>query len=521
MTANLSRRDLVTRGGAGALALALGTGALPTERSYARPRIDGDVYGLGVASGDPTPDGVVLWTRLAPKPIEPDGLGGMPPGRVAVRWQVAEDPRFRRVVRRGRVTASPELAFAVHPEVHGLRPGREYYYRFEAAGQISPVGRTRTAPAHEVREVALGLVGCQSFGAGYYTAYRHLAAEDLDFVLHTGDYLYESGFPNGARGEDLPDWMAGETLDLTRYHTQYGLYKADPDLRTAHATHPFVVYWDDHEVENNYASLIPQGDADAPTFARRRAEAYQAYYEHQPLRLAQRPHRGGLQLYRRLEWGRMLGLNVLDGRQHRSDQVPPDQVAAPDRTMLGARQERWVERSLQRSCTRWNLLGNQTVMSWVDNDTGPGVSQPNDNWNGYHAARDRLLGAVADMRARNVVVVTGDAHCSMAGDLRRKVEDFESSPVVGAEFLGTSISSGGDGEPLLPKGRTWLTSNPDMKFFDGRRGYVRLAMNRRELTTTYKALEYVTRPGAPIQTIAQLTVLDGVPGVQGGRITLV
>jgi alkaline phosphatase D len=521
MTSDVSRRAFVARGGAGMLAVMLGTGALATDRAYANTPVDGDLYSLGVASGDPRHDGVVLWTRLAPQPLAPDGLGGMPPGPVRVRWQVALDARFRRVVRRGQVTATPELAFSVHPEVHGLDAGREYFYRFEAAGQISPVGRTRTAPRPSARlgQVSLGLVGCQNYSAGYYTAFGHLAQEDVDFVFHSGDYLYESGFPSGARGQALPPTMAGETLDLARYRTQYGLYKSDPDLRAAHAAHPFVVTWDDHEVENNYADLVPQAAADVAAFPQRRGEAYQAYYEHLPLRMPQRPRDNALQLYRRLEWGDLLGLNVLDGRQYRSDQTTPEHYDDPERTMLGARQERWLDRELRTSRTRWNVLAQQTVMSWIDTDPGPDVKQSDDNWNGYHAARERLLQGAADARVRNLIVLTGDAHCAMASDLRVRVEDFERSPVIGAEFLGTSITSGGDGGPTQVRGSQWLTSNPDMKFFDNRRGYSTVAMTPRTLTTTYKAVDVVTRPGAPIRTIAALQVADGVPGIQGGRIT--
>jgi alkaline phosphatase D len=522
LTSDISRREFMARGGAGMLAVALGTGALATDRAYANTPVDGNLYALGVASGDPTPDGFVLWTRLAPDPLAADGQGGMPPRPVRVRWEVALDDRFRRVIRRGQVTAMPELAHAVHPEVRFLPPGREYFYRFEALGQISPVGRTRTAPDHwrPLDGVTLGVVGCQNYDAGFYTAYGALAREDVDFVLHTGDYIYETGFPRGARGVTLPTTMAGETLDLARYRTQYGLYKADANLQAAHAAHPWVVFWDDHEVENNYADLVPQDPADAAAFPERRAEAYQAYYEHQPLRFQQFPRRdGSLQLYRRIEWGDLLGLNVVDGRQYRSDQTTPDHFDDPDRTMLGFRQERWLQFQLERSRSRWNVIGNQTVISWIDTDTGPGVTQPDDNWNGYHAARNRLLQGAAAASVRNLVVLTGDAHCAMAGSLRAQVEQFDDSPVIGAEFLGTSISSAGDGSPMLAKGSAWLQDNPDMRFFDGRRGYCSIAITRHDLTTTYKAVDYVTRPDASVQTIAALTVLDGVPGVQGDRIT--
>ena len=523
MASALSRRQFVARGGLGTLAVMLGTGAIQADRAEAAvvPHVGGDLYSLGVASGDPTADGVVLWTRLAPSPLAADGGGGMPASPVRVHWQVAHDARFRHVVRQGTVTATPELAHSVHPEVNGLASDRVYFYRFKALGQISPVGRTRTAPARGARpsQASFAVVGCQNYPAGYYTAYRYVANEDVDFVMHTGDYLYEGGIPDGTRGMTLPATLATETGSLARYRTQYGLYKSDNDLQAAHAAHPWMLYWDDHEVENNYADETPQDPADAASFPARRAAAYQAYYEHLPLRFRQIPQDGSLQMYRRLQWGDLMGLNLLDGRQYRSDQTTPDHFGDADRTMLGLEQEGWLQNKLSRSHTKWNVVGNQTVVSWIDTDPGPGVTTSDDNWNGYRAARDRLLHGIGDAGVRNVVVFTGDAHCAMAGSLRRQVEQFDSSPVVASEFLCTSISSAGDGAPIITKGSQWLVSNPDMLFFDGRRGYSTVDVRRHRLTTTYKALDYVSKPDAPLITVASLSVLDGIPGVQGDRIT--
>lgn len=523
MTAGTSRRSFLVGSGVGTLAVLLGTGAIDADVAAAAPtpKVGGDLWTLGVASGDPEPDGVVLWTRLAPSPLAADGGGGMPASPVRVRWQVALDERFRRVVRSGTVVATPELGHSVHPEVRGLQPGREYFYRFEALGQISPVGRTRTAPSDRgrTRQASFGVVGCQNYPAGFYTAYRYLAEDDVDFVMHTGDYLYEGGIPTGTRGQTFPPTLLTETGSLARYRTQYGVYKADADLRAAHAAHPWVLYWDDHEVENNYADESPQDPADDATFPARRAAAYQAYYEHLPLRIRQKPRNGSLQLYRRQMWGDLIGLNIVDGRQYRSKQTTPDRFDDPQRTMLGFDQERWLQKNLERSRAKWNLIGNQTVVSWIDTDPGAGVATSDDNWNGYRAARDRLLHGIADAGVRNAVVFTGDAHCAMASSLRRDVERFDDSPVVASEFLCTSISSGGDGSAQQLRGSQWLTSNPDMLFFDGRRGYSRVDVTRRELTTTYKALDRVTTPTSPLRTVASLTVLDGIPGVQGDRIT--
>ncbi len=295
---SVSRRQMFGFGGAAA-ALMLGTGAWESSSAFAAPALKGDPFTLGVASGDPTADGVVLWTRLAPDPFAEDGFGGMPPAPVRVHYEVALDERFRRVVRRDSVVASPELAHSVHPEVHGLAPDRTYWFRFKAGSEISPVGRTRTTPApwDSPRRLRFAFASCQAWQDGYYTAYRHMAQEDLDLVVHLGDYLYEYGVKSNKRGVGTDPKFHTETLDLARYRLQYGLYKSEAPLREAHAAFPWIMTFDDHEVENNWAGETSENDDDPADFLLRRADAFQALYEHAPLRRTQLPKGPDVQMY--------------------------------------------------------------------------------------------------------------------------------------------------------------------------------------------------------------------------------
>jgi alkaline phosphatase D len=523
---HLSRRNVLGHGTAGAAALMLGTGLWSADSAWSAPAVVDDPFTLGVASGDPLPDGVVLWTRLAPDPFAADGLGGMPPAPVRVEYEVVADHRFRKVVRRGSVVATPELAHSVHPEIRGLLPDRVYYYRFRAAGHLSPVGRTRTTPpaGSSPADLRFAFASCQAWQDGHYTAYDHMAEEDLDFVVHLGDYLYESGVRSNRRGVTTDPKFHTETFDLARYRLQYALYKAEEPLRKAHARFPWIVTFDDHEVENNWAGDISQADTepdqDPAVFRQRRAAAFQALYEHQPLRHTQMPHGPGMQAYRRLGYGRLADLTMLDTRQYRDDQPDGDGESAtstarfdPRRTILGARQRDWVLSNFSRSRAQWQILGNQAPMGQTDKDPGPAELVWLDPWDGYVADRNRLL-AEADRRGvRNLVVITGDRHQNYAWDLKRDYQDPE-SPTVGAEFVGTSITSGGDGADMTADGRTFLAANPHMKFFNSQRGYARVHVDRRRWTTDFRVVPYVQQPGAPVTTRASVVVEDRVPGVQ-------
>ncbi len=522
LSASTDRRRFLGLLGGGALAAAVGAAATQPSPSWANPRFTDYPFTLGVASGEPVPDGVVLWTKLAPQPTAPDGKGGMPDRKVPVNWQIAEDPQFARVVRAGAAFASPELGHSVHVEVSGLRPDREYWYRFRAAGQLSPVGRTKTAPAlgAALGSMAFAFVSCQNLPAGYFTAYKHLAQEDLDVVLHLGDYIYEGGGQGTLGRGHLP---VSEIFSLSDYRVRHGQYKTDPDLQAAHAAFPWLVTLDDHEVENNWAGSISEEDnepdQDPAVFLERRAAAFQAFYEFQPLRLANKPNGPDMQLFRRAKFGNLAEINMVDTRQYRDDQVcgggraiDCEERFDPARTMLGETQEQWLLDGMERSASTWNVMGNQVFSMQVDATPGPQVGLGMDTWNGYAAARQRLYDGVQQRGVENFVILTGDAHRSAAADLKINFDD-QSSATIGTEFLGTSISSGGNGQDMDATGRQWLAENPHLKFHNAQRGYVRCELSPTQWRTDYKVVPYVTTPDAPLVTNGTLYVEAGRPGI--------
>ncbi|MGH3391084.1 MAG: alkaline phosphatase D family protein, partial [Actinomadura sp.] len=353
-----------------------------------------DPFELGVASGDPTADGVVLWTRLAPRPLAEDGFGGMPAGDVDVEWQLAEDERFRRVVRTGRAVARRENAFSVHVEPAGLQPGREYFYRFRAAGQTSPAGRTRTAPAPgTMPPLTFAAASCSHYEHGYFTAYRRLAEQDPDLVVHLGDYMYEYA-PGRYRAPSgiIRGHTEGKCQTLTDYRRRHAQYKSDPDLRAAHAMAPWAVIWDDHELENNWAGDDP--GSEVPGFDARKRAAFRAYYEHMPLRRAALPVGDRIRLHRRLEWGDLAAFHLLDTRQYRDDQACEDGVRSNcdarfdgRRVLAGPGQLRWLGEGLRASRARWNVLAQQIFLAQRDSRLGPGREVLLDAWDGYVAER--------------------------------------------------------------------------------------------------------------------------------------
>jgi alkaline phosphatase D len=516
--AKLDRRKFL-RLSAG-VAGAIGLSQLPGDLARAGWRTEGDPFTLGIASGDPSPSGVVLWTRLAPAPLEVGG--GMPPEPVAVDWQVATDDAMGNVVRSGSALASPELAHSVHVEVSGLQPWREYFYRFRAGGEVSPVGRTKTTPARgsHLRRFQFAFASCQHCGSGFYTAYRRMAEEDLDLVVHLGDYIYEDSIgPNGnARDVYVPPALRGETERLREYRLRYSLYKSDPDLREAHRLFPWVVTWDDHEVDNDYADEDSQDPRD-DRFLQRRAAAYQAYYEHLPLRRRSLPDGPDARLYRRVTYGDLAEFSVLDTRQYRSE--PPcgrgehPRCAAaldPSVTMTGPAQERWLLEGLDASAARWNVIAQQVLMAELDHDSGPGKIFWQDAWDAYPGARARILQHIASRDVRNPVVITGDWHSTFVNDLKLDFDEPR-SPVVATEFVGTSISSNGDSIVYGPYYGPMIPENPHIKFFEGdRRGYVRCGLSHDRWQTDLRMVTTVSRRDAPVYTLASFVVEDGVPG---------
>jgi alkaline phosphatase D len=494
--------------------LRAGTSRLQAAPVQTRPRFERSPFTLGVASGDPTDDGVVLWTRLAPDPLAPGG--GMPEETLRVVWEVAEDEHFARIVARSNSEASPLRAHAVHVEVDGLRPARTYWYRFRVGTWESPVGRTRTAPepTADVDRVRLAFASCQHWEHGYYTAHRHLAREDLDAVLFLGDYIYEY-----ATAENPVRPVTGpEAATLDGYRQRYAQYKTDPDLQAAQAAFPFIVTWDDHEVDNDYANDRSQDADPREPFLLRRAAAYQAYFEHMPLRAVRRPRGPDMPLYRSLPYGRLLDFSVLDTRQYRtpkpcgaSQSALCDDARAATATILGQRQREWLFDHLAESPARWHVLAQQVMMARLDLVAGPPEEFSMDKWTAYQADAQAVFDFFGTGKASNPIVLTGDIHSNWASNLHARPAD-PTSAIVGVEFAGTSITSTRDGVEISARNQAILPDNPHVKFHNGQRGYVRCTVTRERWTTDYRVVPFVSRPGASIETRASLVVENGRPG---------
>ena len=487
-----------------------------TSSAGAAPPFADNPFSLGVASGDPSATGVVLWTRLAPQPLTPDG--GMPPEPVAVRWELAEDEAIKRIVASGTAVATPQLGHSVHVEAEGLKPDRWYWYRFSAGDAESPQGRTRTlpAPSAEPDSLRFAFASCQNYEQGLYTAYDQMARDELDLVLHLGDYIYEYGGREGRVRKHL----GSELASLGDYRVRHSQYRADPLLAQMHARCPWMVTWDDHEFDNNYASDISEElEVDPADFLVRRAAAYQAYYEMMPLRRRSLPRGPHMQLYRRAPFGRLAELMVLDTRQYRGDQPNDDrksplneQALQPGRSLLGRRQRQWLYSRLLSSQATWNVLAQQVMMALVGfpRDEQPAVYSM-DQWPGYADERMQLMRFLAERRVPNPVVLTGDIHANWVNNLR--VDDRRSdSDVVATEFVGTSISSGGNG-PATPRGLEGiLAHNPAVQFHNAERGYVRCTVTPESWTSDFLVVDDVTQPGGRVFPRASFVVQAGQPG---------
>ncbi|MFF0157729.1 alkaline phosphatase D family protein [Streptomyces sp. NPDC005263] len=506
------RRRFLTGGAAVLGAAASAQLWLPGTARAAEAKLPDGVFSLGVASGDPLPDAVVIWTRLAPDPLNG---GGMPDATVPVQWEVAEDERFRKVVRRGTAQAQPTYGHSVHVDVRGLRAGRAYWYRFRAAGQLSSTGRTRTAPAatNSGGSLRVALASCQNWQHGYFTPYADMLAQDPDVVLFVGDYIYESA-PSATAVRRHEG--SGEPYSLTQYRNRYAQYRSDPDLAKMHANAPFVVTFDDHEVDNDFAGEIPQ-DPDKQThdaFVARLTAAYQAFYEHMPVRATAVPDGPHIRMYRRLEFGRLVRLNVLDTRQFRSDQATSQAGAQdPKLTMLGARQKQWLLDGLRRSPARWNLIASQIMMAETDLQIGEGKLWYYDAWDGYQAERNALLTEFRGVR--NPVVLSGDRHLTMISDLKQDYAAAK-SPVVGAEFVGTSISSNGDQDQAAFH-KEWdprMADNPHWKLLDAHRGYHLFDIRSDRIDARVRVVDTVLTPQSTPSALARLRVDAGRPGVR-------
>jgi len=507
----LSRREFVI--GTSSLAAAALWSSRAVGAVVSRPKFSDYPFSLGVASGDPSPDGFVIWTRLSPDPLEG---GGMPQEIVEVSWMIADDERFSKGVRKGTTVARPDWGHSVHVEVEGLEADRWYWYQFKAGEQVSPKGRARTMPALGAMPDRLNFAfaSCQNYEQGYYTAFEHMARENLDLIVHLGDYIYEYG----GRDNRVRKHTGSEIYSVEDYRNRYALYKSDPALQAAHAAAPWLVTWDDHEVDNNYADEISEeAGVSTEAFRLRRANAYKAYYENMPLRKASLPNGPDMMLYRNVPYGSLADIFVLDTRQYRSDQPCGDRKAVlceeamnPENTMLGESQRDWLMQGMERSRSEWNILAQQVMVAALDRLNGEGVGYSMDKWTSSEIERRELLKFMGREEIRNPVVLTGDIHSNWAAELLLDFEEFDSE-AVGIEFVGTSISSGGDGKPRPANYDSLMAENPFLKFHNTERGYVTCEVTEKEWKTRYRTVDYVTRKGSPIRTRATFLVENGRP----------
>ena len=507
-----SRRDFLR-------AACAGSAVLPAARTFGAPRACSDYpFTLGVASGYPTDSGAVLWTRLAPQALVPGG--GLEDRVVPVQWEVAEDDAFKTLATRGTAYAEADWAHSVHVEVTGLAPRRWYHYRFHCGDATSATGRLRTAPKREetVETLRFACVSCQHYETGYYAAYRHMLDDDLDLILHLGDYIYESSATLG----QVRRHASREPFTLDDYRMRHAQYRMDKDLQAAHAACPWLMVWDDHEVENDYAGARSENNDDPSWFLRRRANAYRAYYEHMPLPSRMLPFGADMRIYTHVDYGRLARFAMFDGRQYRSPQPCPKPgrggsttisncAARLDEraTFLGTAQERWFAAQLNASEARWNLVGQQMLLAQADSQRGAGEAFYSDAWDGYPAARRRLLETVVASGKPNPVFFGGDVHSFWVTDLKA---DYGKSttPVVATEFVTTSVSSNPLPEALAAAIRA---ENPHIHYGQsGPRGYLRVSCEAGHLQSDLRGLDDVTDIRSGCKTLASFVVENGRPG---------
>ncbi|GAB3481040.1 alkaline phosphatase D family protein [Amycolatopsis cihanbeyliensis] len=468
-------------------------------------------FHLGVASGDPRPDRLVLWTRLATAPLDLDG--GMGDKNILVEWQLATDEKFANIAASGNAVAVPGEGHSIHAEPRGLSPGTEYFYRFKAGEHISPVGRTRTAPAagSAPGSLTFAFASCQHFEEGWYHAHRFIAEDEPDLVLFLGDYMYEN---NSGRGNLVRGYVEFDEVNrLVEHRLRYAQHRLDPDLKAAHAAAPWLPVFDDHELENNWWGV----NFDQPE---RKQPAFQAFWENMPLPRSMKPENSAIPLYRTITWGTLARFHMLDTRQYRWKQAPNNnntncgELRRTDRTLIGDAQEKWLLDSLTARDSGWDFLGQQVFFAQRDGDGRASTCDVSeDAWDGYPANRERIVRGWIDRKVRNPVVLTGDVHRHWASDLRLNYHDHD-SPVVGTELVTTSITSRGSTTP--PDN---LDENPHLRYIGHQRGYVRARVTPDQLTAEFMGVSSVlVRDPAQVElsVVKRFHVADGLPGLQPG-----
>lgn len=489
-----------------------------------------DPFQLGVASGAPAADGFVIWTRLAPEPLSQDPAtpGGMEPAPVEVAYEIGTDESMRNIVQRGMGRAEPQWGHSVHVEVAGLEPGRPYWYRFSAGEAQSRIGRAMTAPAggSALQSLRFGFVSCSNYENGYFAAYRHLADETPDLTIYLGDYIYEYVEKKHPTVRTHSD--GAEATTLYGYRNRYAQYRQDKDLQRLHAVAPTLATWDDHEVQNDYADAWSQTFDDPAEFLKRRAAAYQAFYEHMPLRASAKPNGPDMLIYGAYDFGDLARISLLDGRQYRSrefcyakpdrgrghamtDKACPERLDG-DRSMIGLAQEAWLFKNLATTKSRWNFIAQDVMMAQLRqrDDKGESVFW-SDDWNGYPASRARILQHIRKAKTSNPVVLSGDIHSFWVNDLKPDF-DKKGSPVVASEIVGTSISARPGPYDTFAKA---LPENPHIRYFESRmRGYVSLEVTPKHLTAKLQAISDEKDPNATLSTLKTFAVESGEAGAK-------
>ena len=519
----MQRRDFQRQLSRNALALALAPWlqtVAPTSMAQTPRAWRHNPFALGVASGRPLYDAIILWTRLL---IHEDDRLSVDNDAVTVTVEVFSDAELKRRVYVGEVTTHAQRGHAVHAPVRALQPDREYWYRFRQGNATSMVGHTRTLPGPnaDTKSLRIALASCQHYEQGQYVAHQEIASQPLDFVLFVGDYIYESSNPQYA----IRSHGSEEPKTLAQYRQRYELYKSDPALQAAHAAHPWVLMWDDHEVVNDYANDQDRRYTPPSEFLQRRAAAYQAYFEHQPLWLgpdAKQP--ADLRLYDQFVWGKLAEIWTLDCRQYRSPQACRDplrgggrmvmqceELDSPERTMLGGVQERWFDQGFRRSTRTWKLLAQTTQISSSSVSTPVGRSTWNDAWDGYPEARRRLLQTIVDAKQSNVVTLGGDVHMNVAAQLRLQPNDAN-SPIVASEIVTTSITSRGMGEKVLAVIRD---NNPDLLHARAdERGYTLVQVTPEQVRCDFRTTAFPAGSAPGFKTQASFVVERGVAGIK-------
>jgi alkaline phosphatase D len=494
-------------------------------------------FGLGVAAGAPSTDGFVLWTKLAPQPMheDPDAPGGITGPSVEIAYKIASDDAMKHVVQAGEAIADAAWGYSVHKTIRGLKPGRPYWYQFSSGNAESRVGRAMTLPSRATDALKFAYFSCSHYENGYFSAYRHAASENPDFAVFLGDYIYEYHQKDASKHPIVRVHSGnGDDLDsLSDYRLRYSQYRTDTDLQLLHANVPSLLTWDDHEVQNDYAGKWSETYIPPDQFLKRRANAYRAFYEFMPLKATSAPRGPDMRLYDRYDFGDLLRVDLIDGRQYRSrgacyenqqklgkkggghaeDPESCPELLDPSRSMIGLAQEAYLFDGLKTSRAKWNVIANDVMMArrFQPGPSGKMDGDWTDDWNGFPASRDRLMQHIASSKVSNPVAITGDIHSFWANELKTDF-DNPNAPVIGTELIGTSVTSYGIDYDLA---KQLLPYNPHIKFFESRkRGYVSVDLNRKTLTAKYQAISDVTDPNATLSTLKTFVIEDGKPGPQ-------